>query len=146
MMYSIAQTVAFASLASAIFTASPSSSSSDLFPKDNREYLAKWWTDPSTKSSKITLNQKNIDEEDQLYALSVSSRASAGTMDDEDPSFIEFGGYSDSACKLKMFSVGFMLNKCLVYEEAGFSDIYELYGKNKHKVVRHAWNNVECLV
>ena len=78
---------------------SSQSSSSDLFLRNNGEYLAKWWTDPSTQSSKITLDQKNIDEEDQVYASSVSARASVGTTNNEDPSFIEFGSYSDSACQ-----------------------------------------------
>jgi hypothetical protein len=142
MIYFIAQTVTFASLAGAIFTSSQSSSSSDLLPKNNREYLAKWWADPSTQSSKITLNQKNIDEEDQIYASSVSARASsAGTMDDEDPSFVEIGYYSDSACKAKWSSRGYMLNECIMYEEYGYSFMYELYGSKKRKVAQSVWNN-----
>ena len=146
MIYFIAQTIAFASLASAISTSSQSSSS-DLLPKTNREYLEKWWSDPSTQNSKITLNQKNIDEEDQVYASSVSARASAGTMDYEDPSFIKFGYYDDSACKVISFSSGFMLNKCLKNGESSSSSMYELYGKNKHKVAHSVWsNNAECLV
>ena len=143
MIYSIAQTVAFASLAGAVFTSSQSSSF-DLLSKSKTEYFAKWLTDttPSVQSSKITLNQKNIDEEDQAYAVSVSARASPRTMDNEDPSFVEFAYYSDSACKVKEYSFGSMLNECIVDQQNYVSYVLELYGKNKQKVARHVWNNV----
>jgi hypothetical protein len=143
MIYSIAQTVAFASLAGAVFTSSVSPAL-PLLPKPQRNSFIKSLRE---KASAAGLKQNDIEKEEDINALTFSARTAAGTVDEEDtPYYFEIGYYSDSACNVKESATGLRMNTCEYDDDEDMSYMFQVYGKKNNKILLSYWDGDDCSV
>jgi hypothetical protein len=141
MIYSIFQTVAFASLAGAVFTSSVSPAL-PLLPKRQQKSFIKSLRD---KASAAGLT---IDEEEEINALTFSARTAAGTMSEEDstPYYTDFSYYSDGDCNVMETSNGWRMNDCVYDDVEDESFILQLFGKKNNKILISLWDGDTCSV
>ncbi len=144
MIYAIAQTVAFASLAGAVFTSSVSPALPHL-PEPQKNSFIKSFLD---KASAAGLKQNDVEDEEDINALTFSARTTAGTVGDEDstPYYIEFGYYSDGACNVKETASGHRMNTCEYDDDKDRSYMFQVFGKKNNKVKLSYWSGDGCSV
>jgi hypothetical protein len=141
MIYSIAQTVAFASLTGAVFTSSVSPALPHL-PKPQKNSFIK-----SLKEKASVEEKDSIHEEEDINSLTFSARTAAETVGEEDaPYYLEIGFYSDSACNIKESAEGHRMNYCVYDDDEDESHMFQVFGKNNNKILFSFWDGDTCSV